>query len=242
MEEAKTTESMDNKFKELLEEKPIFHVLENYTYYRKMLDEVSMDKRRNYIVPLKVNGTTPINALADTRASNSVMHYKLYKVLGLGKACPSNDKLLMADKTIAKAYGIVRNMRLQIGFQACVYAFEVGRDEKRNLKYGPTLPPFFDIEYEMEGASAMEAYFNPFKNIIVYKKLVEFLGSLPIQLKNIEWTSEGYNTYRKTKGDEDWHAKFEIMSLSGCKFTRGFKTKETKRKLSGKFNLDDILW
>ncbi|GKA56905.1 agenet domain-containing protein [Tanacetum coccineum] len=104
MEEAKTTESMDNKFKELLEEKPIFHVLENYTYYRKMLDEV--------------NGTTPINALADTKASDSVMHYKLYKVLGLGKACPSNDKLLMADKTIAKAYGNVRNMRLQIGFQA----------------------------------------------------------------------------------------------------------------------------
>ncbi|GJU24730.1 agenet domain-containing protein [Tanacetum coccineum] len=271
---------MANKFKELLEEKPIFHVLENYTYYRKMLDEVSMDKRRlqmkgeieeeevakiiegglpkkmddprNNIVPLKVNGTTLINALANTGASVSVMPYKIYKVLGLRKA-PSNDKLLMADNTIAIAYGKVRNMRLQIGFQAClcgflvlhilvdqkipllvgrsflptcgeiidngkgiimiddkvvkhVYhakkrnkivanedsdeedwldAFKVGRDEKRNIKYGPTLQPFFDIEDEMERALAMEAYYNPFKNIIVYKKLVDFLGTLPIQLKTL---------------------------------------------------------
>ncbi|GKA54554.1 hypothetical protein Tco_0753503 [Tanacetum coccineum] len=46
MEEAHTIESMSNKLKELLEEKPIFYVLENYTYYRKMMDEVSMEKRR----------------------------------------------------------------------------------------------------------------------------------------------------------------------------------------------------
>nr|GEX03025.1 hypothetical protein [Tanacetum cinerariifolium] len=86
---------MANKFKELLKEKPIFYVLENYTYYREMLDEVSMDKRRleikekikeeevakiiegglpknmddpkNFKVPLMVNDTTPINALRTPR-------------------------------------------------------------------------------------------------------------------------------------------------------------------------------
>ncbi|GJS89021.1 hypothetical protein Tco_0771657 [Tanacetum coccineum] len=49
--------------------------------------------------------------------------------------------------------------------------------------------------FEMEGeddwladfnAEVMEAYFNPFKNMIVFKKLVDFLGSLPVQLKNID--------------------------------------------------------
>nr|GEZ13578.1 hypothetical protein [Tanacetum cinerariifolium] len=153
MEESKTIESMAIKFKELLEEKAILHVLENYTYYRRLLDEVSMDKKilemkveikeeevakiieeglpkkmddhKNYIVPLKVNSTTPINALANTEASVSVMPYKLYKVLGLGKACPSNDKLLMVDNTVAKAYGKVRNVRLQIGFQAYLCDFLV---------------------------------------------------------------------------------------------------------------------
>ncbi|GJZ66347.1 RNA-directed DNA polymerase, eukaryota, reverse transcriptase zinc-binding domain protein [Tanacetum coccineum] len=130
--EAKTIKSIANKFKELLEEKPIFHFLENYTYYKKMMDEVSIDKRRleikekikeedvanimegglpkkmddpeNFIMPLKVNETTSINALVDTGASVSVMASKIYKVLGLGKAGPSNDKLLMAENTIAKAY------------------------------------------------------------------------------------------------------------------------------------------
>nr|GEW22017.1 hypothetical protein [Tanacetum cinerariifolium] len=45
MEKAKTIKSMAMKYKKLLEEMLIFHVLENYTYYRKMLDEVSMDKK-----------------------------------------------------------------------------------------------------------------------------------------------------------------------------------------------------
>ncbi|GJU19577.1 hypothetical protein Tco_1152919 [Tanacetum coccineum] len=106
----------------------------------KMLDEVSIDKKRlemkeeiveeevakiieeglpkkmddleNYVVTLKVNGTTPINALADIEASVSVKPYKLYKVLGLGKACPSNDKLLMADNTVARSYGKQRDVEV----------------------------------------------------------------------------------------------------------------------------------
>ncbi|GJT60243.1 hypothetical protein Tco_1003776 [Tanacetum coccineum] len=53
--------------------------------------------------------------------------------------------------------------------------FEVGRDEDGNPKYGPIAPSFLDIEDHMERALAMKAYFNPFKNIIVLKKLVGFL-------------------------------------------------------------------
>ncbi|GJV70273.1 zinc finger, CCHC-type containing protein [Tanacetum coccineum] len=213
----------------------------------------NMDDPENYIVPLKVNSTTPINALADTGASVSVMPYKLYKVLGLGKACPSNDKLLMADNTIVRAYGTVRNVRLQIGFHDYLYngkgimtiddgvVNHVYHVKKRNKVVVEEHPEDDDDWLDVfERALAMEAYFNPFKNIIVYKKLVDFLDSLPIQHKNIEWTSEGYSTYRKIEGDEVWHAKFEITSPNGRKFTRGFKTKETKRKLSGKFNSDDI--
>ncbi|GKG22313.1 hypothetical protein Tco_0387616 [Tanacetum coccineum] len=62
--------------------------------------------------------------------------------------------------------------------------FKVGHDEDENLKYGPIAPSFLDIKDEMDRALAIEAYFNPFKNIIVFKKLYDFLGSLPVQLKN----------------------------------------------------------
>ena len=64
--------------------------------------------------------------------------------------------------------------------------FEVGRDEDGRPKFGPVTPSFFDIEDEMERALAMEAFFNPFKNIFVFNKLTDFLGSLPVQLKNLE--------------------------------------------------------
>ncbi|GJV91077.1 putative ribonuclease H-like domain-containing protein [Tanacetum coccineum] len=95
--------------------------------------------------------------------------------------------------------------------------FEVGRDEDGNLKYGPVAPSFLDIEDDMTRSLAMEAYFNPFKNIIVFKKLIDFLG------------------------DGDWHAKFEVTTPIGRKFTRTFKTKKTNRKLFGKFISEDIL-
>ncbi|GJZ60426.1 hypothetical protein Tco_0616242 [Tanacetum coccineum] len=120
-------------------------------------------------------------------------------------------------------------------------SFEVGRDEDGNVKYGPVAPSFIDIEDDMERALAMEAYFNPFKNVIVFKKLVDFLGSLPVQLKNLDWGNEGYGTYKKIDGDGDWHARFEIVTPSGRKFNRAFKTKTTTRKLSGKFKTEDVL-
>ncbi|GJY18344.1 putative ribonuclease H-like domain-containing protein [Tanacetum coccineum] len=119
--------------------------------------------------------------------------------------------------------------------------FEVGRDKDGNPKYGPVAPLFLDIEDDMERALALEAYLNPFKNIIVFKKLIDFLGSRLVQLKNTDWGNEGHGTYKKVEGDGTWHTKFKVITPSGQKFTRGFKTKETNRKLSGKFTSEDIL-
>ncbi|GKG22690.1 hypothetical protein Tco_0387993, partial [Tanacetum coccineum] len=45
--------------------------------------------------------------------------------------------------------------------------FKVGRDEDGYPKYGLVVPSFLDIEDEIERELAMEAYFNPLKNIIV---------------------------------------------------------------------------
>ncbi|GKC74114.1 hypothetical protein Tco_1119997 [Tanacetum coccineum] len=117
-------------------------------------------------------------------------------------------------KPIAKAYLDNFVQEEEDDWFSC---FEVGRDEDGNSKYGPIAPSFLDIEDDMERALAMKAYFNPFKNIIIFKKLIDFLG------------------------DGDWHVKFEVTTSSGQKFTRMFKTKKTNRKLSGKFISEDIL-
>nr|GEW86025.1 hypothetical protein [Tanacetum cinerariifolium] len=73
--------------------------------------------------------------------------------------------------------------------------YKVGCDEDGNLKYSQVAPSFLDIKDEMERALTLEAYFNPFKNIIVFKKPIHFLGSLPIQLKNVDWGSKGCNKF-----------------------------------------------
>nr|GEZ93904.1 hypothetical protein [Tanacetum cinerariifolium] len=86
-------------------------------------------------------------------------------------------------------------------------SFEVGRDEDGNVKYGPVAPSLIDIEDDMERALAMEAYFNPIKNVIVFKKLVDFLGSLLMQLTNLDWGSEGYGKYKKVVGNGNRHAR-----------------------------------
>nr|GEU68346.1 hypothetical protein [Tanacetum cinerariifolium] len=269
-------------------------MLENYMTYRKKLDEVMMGRARlssdefgeekkmrivkhglpnkmydpgNFLLPVRVNGTIEMSALADTRASVSVFSYRLFKNLGLSYPKPYNSSLTMAGNTQAKAMREVRNVRIQIRYQAyLVYflvldipvdkelplllghqffrtygavidmgrdtmnvddgvichtnfpksqakaylynfkldeeddwlgCFEVGRDKNGNPKYGPIAPSFLDIKDDMERALAMESYFNLFKNISVFKKLIDFLGSPLFQLKNTDLGNKGYGFYKK---------------------------------------------
>ncbi|GJY58376.1 DNA-directed DNA polymerase [Tanacetum coccineum] len=250
----KILEALKRKYHELTKKKPVVEVLENYMMYCKKLDEVMMG---NFVLPFRVNGTISLSALAGKGASVSVLPYTLYMNLRLVNPRPYHSNLTMADNIQAKAMGEVRNVRIQIGYQAyladflvldipidkelplllgppflrtCgamidmghgtmtiddgvikhtyypqpmtkVYlkffendesedwmsCFEVGRDEYGNPQYDPVAPSFLDIKDEMERALALEAYFNPFKNIFVFKKLIDFLGSLPVSLKNNDW-------------------------------------------------------
>ncbi|GJR56061.1 hypothetical protein Tco_1406582 [Tanacetum coccineum] len=99
-----------------------------------------MGDPENYIVPLKVNDTTPINALADTEASgimtidDGVVNH-VYHVKKRNKVLVEEDPEDDEDK---------------------LDVFEVGRDEKGYPKYGPTLPPADYISWKF-----------PFQTVIV---------------------------------------------------------------------------
>ncbi|GJT85898.1 hypothetical protein Tco_1067615 [Tanacetum coccineum] len=105
--------------------------------------------------------------------------------LGRGTLCIDDEVICYAyfPKPRSKSYVETFEMK---GEDDWLGNFEVGRDEDGNAMYGTVAPLFLDIEDDMERALAMEAYFNPFKNIIVFKKLMDFLGSLLVQLKNID--------------------------------------------------------
>ncbi|GKC78830.1 hypothetical protein Tco_1129604 [Tanacetum coccineum] len=143
----KMKEVLDMKYKELEESKPILEVLENNIIYNKKLDEILIGKERlnkkefseednvgiiehglpnkmcdprNYVFPVKINDVVEMVALVDTRASVSVLPYSLYKDLGIGDTRPYQTNLTKVDNTQAKATGEVKNVRIQIGYQAYV--------------------------------------------------------------------------------------------------------------------------
>ncbi|GJR95656.1 hypothetical protein Tco_0267830 [Tanacetum coccineum] len=203
----------------------------------------------NFVLLVSVNGTVQINALADTGRGELLplllggpFLRTCGVVIDMGRDTMSIDDGVIRHtyfpKPRAKTY--LENFKIdeEDDWLSC---FKVGRDEDGNPKYGPVAPSFLDIKDEMERALAKEAYFNPFKNIIVFKKLVDSLGLLPVQLKNTDWGNKCYGMYKKIEGDGAWHAKFKVITPSERKFTRGFKTKENKRKLSKKFTSEDIL-
>ncbi|GJR17234.1 hypothetical protein Tco_0965761 [Tanacetum coccineum] len=134
---------------------------------------------------VKVNGTVKMSALADTRASMSTMLWEKSIItcgavidIGRGTLCIDDGVIhhTYFPKSRAKSY--LDNFAQEEEEDDWLSCFEVGRDEDGNPKYGAVAPTFLYIEDDMERALAMEAYFNPFKNIIVFKKLIDFLGSL----------------------------------------------------------------
>nr|GEV78243.1 hypothetical protein [Tanacetum cinerariifolium] len=138
----------------------------------------------NFVLPIKVNGTIEMNALADTGTWGAVL-------------CIDDGVIRHTyfPKPRAKAYLDNFTQEEEDDWLSC---FKVGRDKDGNLKYGPVAPSFLDIKDDMERALAMEAYFNPFKKIVLFKKLIDFLEpeySLSIG-------DEHLSTILKTKSDE----------------------------------------
>ncbi|GJT20353.1 MAK10-like protein [Tanacetum coccineum] len=76
---------------------------------------------------------------------------------------------------------------------------------------------FIDCHLPSEWEMARDAEINPFKDVLVFRRMVEFLGALPINLKGNIWESEDLiekliNWNKPPKdGDGAWHAKIKII-------------------------------
>ncbi|GJR09318.1 hypothetical protein Tco_0791970 [Tanacetum coccineum] len=92
-----------------------------------------------------------------------------------------------------------------------------------------------------------DAEANPFKDILVFRKIVEFLGAISISLKGNIWESEDlienpikWNRPPK-EGDGAWHIRIELIDPDGEKFNRAFQSIPKNKRLSLKENPSDIL-
>ncbi|GJT67825.1 hypothetical protein Tco_1019305 [Tanacetum coccineum] len=83
-----------------------------------------------------------------------------------------------------------------------------------------------------------DAELNPFKDTLVFRRMVEFLGAIPINLKCNMWESDDLIkkpiNWDKPPKNEDgaWHAKIRLIDPDGEEFTNTLQSIPTTRKLS----------
>ncbi|GJW11349.1 hypothetical protein Tco_1577176 [Tanacetum coccineum] len=110
------------------------------------------------------------------------------------------------------------------------------RDKDGKPIYGPDY-----LENDSSVSNPLDTL-NPFRKICIWKKIVAFLGSLPVPLQNNDWmTKYAKSSYRKVEEDGTWHFKCSIVDPEGNEYNNGFQTKTTERELSKPCKLSDII-
>ncbi|GJW27514.1 MAK10-like protein [Tanacetum coccineum] len=106
---------------------------------------------------------------------------------------------------------------------------------------------FLDCHLPGEWEISRDAELNPFKDTLVFRRMVEFLGAIPINLKCNMWESEDLIkkpiNWDKPPKDEDgaWHAKIRLIDPDGEEFTKTLQSIPTTRKLSKRESPREII-
>nr|GEW44035.1 hypothetical protein [Tanacetum cinerariifolium] len=156
----------------------------------------------------------------------------------VGDLKPYNSNLTMVDNTQAKAMGEVKNVRIQIGYQAYFIDFlilDIPVDKELPLLLGRlflrTYGAVIDMGYGTlcidDGVIRHTCFPKPramtYLDNFVQEKEDDWLSCFevgrdengnPKYGPNTDWGNEGYGTYKKVEGDEAWHAKFKVTTPS----------------------------
>ncbi|GJS35101.1 hypothetical protein Tco_0533483 [Tanacetum coccineum] len=106
---------------------------------------------------------------------------------------------------------------------------------------------FLDCHLPREWGIARDVEINHFNDVLVFRRIVEFLGAIPINLKSNMWESEdliknpiNWNKPPKN-GDGAWHAKIRLIDPDGEEFTKTLQPIPTTRKLSERESPREII-
>ncbi|GKA22640.1 hypothetical protein Tco_0708602 [Tanacetum coccineum] len=244
-------------------------MLKNSDQHKKLLDNILLDKLkldeeieegeeeatkeviRNYktlrekndpgvfVIPIRVEGKYDTHALADTGSNINVLPYGIYMQIG---ADESTQAIL--DVTAGGIF-LYKSANQAFQFLDDKVLFELSDSEKEIFEsrdkdgkpiYGPN-----NLENDSYVSNPLDTL-NPFRKICIWKKIVYFLGSLPVPLQNNDWmTKDAESSYIKVEGDGTWHFKCSIVDPERNEYNNVFQTKTTKRKLSKPYKLSDIM-
>ncbi|GJS23101.1 MAK10-like protein [Tanacetum coccineum] len=216
-----------------------------------------------FILPCRLGDSKPFDTLADLGSCGNLIPFCLFKKLKIGLLEETDDVLGLTGGTKSNPVGIVKIVEVHVGKLKLFEDFHVIDMEKE-----PTCPLLVGkgflatanavidckkakiaIEEGLtrEWDIARDAEVNPFKDVLVFRKMVEFLGAIPIDLKGNMWESgnlvKNNIDWNRPPKDRDgaWHIRIELIDPDGEKFDRPFQSIPTTRKLSLKENPSDIL-
>ncbi|GJW26140.1 MAK10-like protein [Tanacetum coccineum] len=161
-------------------------------------------------------------------------------LVGRGFLATANAVIDCRMAKIAVGEGITRSVfgvkGVDLGEEEAPYWTTLGKRESykprpRSEGVGAQTPyyarkDFLDCHLPGEWEIARDVELNPFKDTLVFRRMVEFLGAIPINLKSNIWESESLNENpinwdKLTKnGDGAWHTKIRLNDPDGEEFTK----------------------
>ncbi|GJX27768.1 MAK10-like protein [Tanacetum coccineum] len=182
-------------------------------------------------------------------------------LVGRGFLATANAVIDCRMAKIAVGEGITRSVfsvkGIDLGEEEAPYWTTLGKRE--SYKPRPSTdeigakPPYYarkdflDCHLPGEWEISRDAELNPFKDTLVFRRMVEFLGAIPINLKCNMWESEDLikkpiNWDKPPKnGDGAWHAKIRLIDPDGEEFTKTLQSIPTTRKLSERESPREII-
>ncbi|GJZ51210.1 MAK10-like protein [Tanacetum coccineum] len=243
-EEPKST--LDDEFQDLHLNLPVLKVLAHAPIYNAMLDKyvesLELGKTDNHSSKEKIVKDVEVHIgklklLNDFYVIDMKKDPKIPLLVGRGFLTTANAVINCRKAKIAVGEGITRESYKPrpssdgIGAQTPYYARK----------------DFLDCHLPGEWEIVRDAETNPFKDVLVFRRMVEFLGALPINLKGNMWESEDLikNSINWDKPPKDrdgpWHAKIRIIDPDGEEFTKTLQSIPTTRKLSERESPREIL-
>ncbi|GJX53081.1 hypothetical protein Tco_0281450 [Tanacetum coccineum] len=219
--------ALEDEFKDLHLNLPVLEVLSHAPMYKSILDK--------YVESLELgkNGS----AYVQSEIPKKIKDPGLFIL-------PCRLKLLEDFYVLDMEKDPVCPLLVGRGFLATASAIIDCKKSKIAIGEGHTRSVFGvkEIDHGKE-----DAELNPFKDVLVFRKMVKFLGAIPINLKGNKWETEDMFDddwcWEKSpkEGDGAWHIKIELIDPDGEKFDRVFRSMPTTRKLSEKDKPSHIL-
>ncbi|GKB19897.1 DNA-directed DNA polymerase [Tanacetum coccineum] len=251
----KPKQTLKDEFKDLHLNLPVLEILAHAPMYNVILDR--------YVKSLKLGkkGSTFIQGEMPKKIKDPGLVTMPCR-LGDSKPLDTLADLGSSNKTKSYPVGIVKNVEVHIGRLKLLedfYVIDMEKDPTTPLVVGrgflATASAVIDYKKAKiaigEGVTrseiARDAELNPFKDVLVFRKMVEFLGSLPINLKGNTWELEelikekiDWNRPPK-EGDAARHIRIELIDPDGERFKKTFQSILTTRKLSKQENRSEII-